>query len=864
MSSGLNSFADLDSAFRTVHKPEGDKPFEAPFEMPNEFAHAKEADPDDVPGMDAFDLGSSIAKAHDPTALDWEENPIDFKEFCEHKDHMDLLPSDWKKGEEGALSYKQYEDCMELLGTDPKLMFDPDTRKYLFAGFLWAKGCLSGDTLIFDEHTKKSYTVKYIVDKNLKIFIKSYNEKTDKIVTKEVSRVFSKGIATRLKVKFKYGREITVSADHRFYTGEKWIDAKKLLNGTELSVLEDGELTFDYVISTLLLEDGEVFELTVDDETPNYFTADGILHHNSGKDYICSILQAYIVYILLCLKNPQDYFGFAPGEACDIINVGKKGKQAERVYFAKFRARILNWEWMKNKYNIIDEGKRYHFNSKDHPSCKVGTRSAEWLNKNVRAFSENSANPESFEGYNVVFYLCDEISGWVSESERKVAKQILSVLRSSQGSRSTKKLRGLGMAISYPRQDDDIMFEIEKESNEENSKVYFSRGYQQEIKPQRFYSGKTFRFNAGTEDRPEWFDIPIELDEDFFKKSRVKAKGMYLLRPPTVADQFFEFTDKIDLISHKDRQSIFKVETDYTKSMDGHGNQVLYVRKNVVGLNREPLRDIDYVGWIDIGDVTCDAVLSIAHLETVNMIEGGNQFETRVVVVDQTIVWVPDKKIQKIVDVGSIANCCITMLKYINLKVVWYDHWNSSVGVKDLRDQRILCDRHNLTGDEYTHFKDTIYANRFIAPECPETNKGIEQVKHLSETKTGNVTTGSTIHKKDISDTWCGVVSLLLGKLAKTTFRAGTAPNSINVMAGKGSQGISTAGTPQGASSNNPFSGGMNQMGSQLIKDHSGMFKGLNPSVGGTSHNTGRGSKQARPSSPQGQERTRFPRGRSI
>ena len=596
-------------------------------------------------------------------------------------------------------------------------------------------------------------------------------------------------------------------------------------------------LELDEIISIEELEDGEIFDLTVDKDTPNYFTADGLLHHNSGKDFVCSVLQAYIVYILLCMRDPQEFFGFASGEPCDILNVGKKGQQAERVYFTKFRARILGWKWMLQRFNVIDEGKRYHFNSRDHPYCKVGTRSAEWGGKNVRAYAENSGNPQAFEGYNIVFYICDEISGWMSDKERDKAEEILSVLRTSQGSRNTKSLTGLGMAISYPRQDDDIMFRLEKESQSPDSNIFFSRGYQWDIKPKRFYSGETFRFNAGTNDVEDFFNVPIELDQDFFEKNPEKAKMMYLLQPPAVQGAFFEYIEKIDAIAYADRQPLFRVETEYTPSTDAQNNQIFYVRKKILGLNRSPDPSVDYVGWIDAGETTCDASLAIGHCDMVTVEEGGERKEIPAIILDDTIVWEPLKKLRRIVDIGSMTAACIEMLKYINLKAVFWDMWNSGTGVFDLRNAGIVCDKHNLSGEDYEFFKSIIYTNRFIAPADPQTKKGIAQVKHLARTRTGNVEPGSSNHKKDIADTWCGITTILMGSLVKVNLRMGRAPGSLSIASG-GVGGASQVSPGSASSQNmgrmsNPFGGQMNAAGRQMITtqkplaNHSDLFPGL-------------------------------------
>lgn len=695
--------ADLSAAFEKVHG----------IYLPADVAKAVGAQP-----LDSTNVVSG--KSVHP---DWDYDPVNFKVFCESNDHMKMLPSDWKASDvDGALSKKQYHDCLAILGDDPLKMFDPEVRKFTFGGLLWAKG--------------------------------------------------------------------------------------------------------------------------------------------SGKDLVCSLLQAYIVHILLCLKDPQDFFGFAPGEPCDILNVGKKGMQAERVYFTKFRARLLKWEWMLTKFNVTDEGRRYRYNGRTFPACKIGTRAAEWPYKNIRAFAENSGDPGSFEGYNIVFFICDEISAWVSESERRLAETILSTLRTSQSSRNTKKLAGLGLAISFPRQDDDIMFDLEKESQKPNSKIFFSRGFQWDVKPKRFYSGKTFRFNAGTVELPEWFDVPAELDEDFFNQHPEKAKCFYLLRPPAVGGPFFEYTDKIDAVAFKDRQPLFKVETSYIDSLDGKGNKVTYVRKKIVGINRPPSANVDYVAWMDAADTMCDAALTIGHLESVTLIEGAEKREVAAVVIDDTIVWEPDPTMRRIVDIGSMTTCCTDMRRYITLKVAFWDQWNSGTGLFDLRTAGIVCDKHNLSGGDYEFFKGIIYSNRFIAPWCPQVVKGVEQVKHLSRTRTGNATTGSTKHKKDIADTWCGVTALLLGNLAPNTFlRAGRAPSSISI-GGLGVGGGLNAGSAAHSAGTNPWSQPGMQGQKAAIRDHSDMFRALSPmSRGGGQSNMVRPRTTQVQRQPQNGGGSKFPRG---
>ena len=64
------------------------------------------------------------------------------------------------------------------------------------------------------------------------------------------------------------------------------------------------------------------------------------LGKGSGKDYVSTIACSYVVYLLLCLKDPAKYYGKPPGDAIDIINIAINAVQANRVFFKGFLNRI--------------------------------------------------------------------------------------------------------------------------------------------------------------------------------------------------------------------------------------------------------------------------------------------------------------------------------------------------------------------------------------------------------------------------------------------------------------------------------------------------------------------------------------------
>ena len=73
------------------------------------------------------------------------------------------------------------------------------------------------------------------------------------------------------------------------------------------------------------------------------------LRNGSGKDFTSTVACAYVVYLLLCLKDPADYYGKPPGDTIDILNVAINAQQAQNVFFKGFKTRIERSPWFQGK-----------------------------------------------------------------------------------------------------------------------------------------------------------------------------------------------------------------------------------------------------------------------------------------------------------------------------------------------------------------------------------------------------------------------------------------------------------------------------------------------------------------------------------
>ena len=119
------------------------------------------------------------------------------------------------------------------------------------------------------------------------------------------------------------------------------------------------------------------------------------LGKGSGKDYSSTIAVSYIVYLLLCLKDPATYYGKPPGDSIDILNIAINAQQANNVFFKGFKTRINRSPWFTGKYT--EKASEIKFD------------------KNITVHSGHSER-EAWEGYNVIVVVLDEISGFSIEN----------------------------------------------------------------------------------------------------------------------------------------------------------------------------------------------------------------------------------------------------------------------------------------------------------------------------------------------------------------------------------------------------------------------------------------------------------------
>ena len=275
--------------------------------------------------------------------------------------------------------------------------------------------------------------------------------------------------------------------------------------------------------------EGEYFDLEVPGPQ-HYVGPGGIVSHNSGKDHICRVASLRIAYLLLCLKNPQTYFGMPEQDTIHMLNVATSAPQAQQAFFTPM-TRAVKSGWFADK-------------------CEPKMNSIVFA-KNVEAISGHS-DAESQEGLNLILGIADEIDAFRSKEElmrfrskqirepQRSAEHILKMIRTSGRTRFPQTFKNV--RISYPRYLGSTILrlaDIAREDIEKRGDV-----------SHHYLSGPlaTWDVNPRVPNR-SYFQDDYDEDPDM-------ARAMYECAPSRATDTYFRNPDAIRAAITADRQPI--------------------------------------------------------------------------------------------------------------------------------------------------------------------------------------------------------------------------------------------------------------------------------------------------------------------
>lgn len=456
------------------------------------------------------------------------------------------------------------------------------------------------------------------------------------------------------------------------------------------------------------------------------------LGKGSGKDYMSTVAVAFIVYKLLCLKDPSAYYGKPSGDAIDIINVAINAQQAKNVFFKGFKTKIEKSPWFAGRYYAKMDSIEF--------------------DKSITVYSGHSER-ESHEGLNLMIAVLDEISGFASEvgsgnEQGKTADNIYKAFRGTVDSRFPDL--GKVVLLSFPRYPGDFIstkYEnaiLEKESVERSHKFIINPDLPEE------QEGNSLEI-SWLEDqivsykypgvyalkRPTWEVNPTRKIEDFkmaFFTDLGDAMMRFLCVPTYSSDAFFKQREKV--------------------------REAMTLRNPIDQFRRfdptfKPDPEKTYFIHADLAQQHDKCAVAIAHVEKWVNIQVIKDYEqvAPIVVVDAVAYWEP--RVEGPVDLSEVKQWIQNLRRVgFNVGLVTFDRWQSFDIQNELKAVGMRTDTVSVAKKHYEDMAMLMYEDRLVMPSIELLFEELTELKIMR----GNKVDHPRKKSKDLADAVCGAV----------------------------------------------------------------------------------------------------------
>jgi hypothetical protein len=456
------------------------------------------------------------------------------------------------------------------------------------------------------------------------------------------------------------------------------------------------------------------------------------LGKGSGKDFVSTVAVAYIVYKLLCLKDPAKYYGKPAGDAIDIINVAINAQQAKNVFFKGFKTKIERSPWFAGRFYAKADNIEF--------------------DKSVTVYSGHSER-ESHEGLNLLVAVLDEISGFANEvgtgnEQGKTADNIYKAFRGTVDSRFPDL--GKVVLLSFPRYQGD----------------FISQKYNDVIMEKEVVE-RTHRFviNPDLPEDQEGNSLEIKWDEDHILS--YKYPGVFALKRPTWEVNPTRKIEDFKLAFYTDLgDAMMRFLCTPTYSSDAFFKQREKVRaamtiRNPLDSNRRfeetfvPDPDKKYFVHADLAQKHDKCAVAIAHVDkwvNIQVIKDYQQVAP-VVVVDAVAYWEP--RVEGPVDLSEVKQWIQNLRRIgFDISLVSFDRWQSFDIQNELKAVGMRTETVSVAKKHYEDMAMLIYEERLALPMIELLFEELTELKIMNANKVDHPRKKS----KDLADAVCGAV----------------------------------------------------------------------------------------------------------
>jgi hypothetical protein len=456
------------------------------------------------------------------------------------------------------------------------------------------------------------------------------------------------------------------------------------------------------------------------------------LGKGSGKDFTSTVACSYIVYKLLCLKDPARYFGKPSGDAIDIINVAINAQQAKNVFFKGFKSKIERSPWFAGKFNPKAESVEF--------------------DKSITVYSGHSER-ESHEGLNLILAVLDEISGFATEigtgnDQGKTADNIYKAFRASVDSRFPDL--GKVALLSFPRFPGD----------------FISQRYDAVI-AEKDSVRKTHKFimNPDLPDEAEGNSLEIEWEEDTV--TSYKYPGVFALKRPTWVVNPTRKIDDFKLAFYTDMgDAMQRFACVPTFASDAFFKQREKVRacmtiRNPIDSSKRfddtfrPDPNKKYFVHADLAQKHDKCAVAIAHVEKWVSVQVMKDYEQVVpmVIVDAVVYWEP--KVEGPVNLSEVKQWIQNLRRQgFDIGMVSFDRWQSFDIQNELKSVGIRTETVSVAKKHYEDMAMLMYEERLAMPAIELLFDELTELKIMKNNRVDHPRKSS----KDLADAVCGAI----------------------------------------------------------------------------------------------------------
>ena len=456
------------------------------------------------------------------------------------------------------------------------------------------------------------------------------------------------------------------------------------------------------------------------------------LGKGSGKDFVSTVACSYIVYKLLCLKDPARYFGKPSGDAIDIINVAINAQQAKNVFFKGFKTKIERSPWFAGKFYAKADSIEF-----DH---------------SITVYSGHSER-ESHEGLNLILAVLDEISGFANEvgtgnEQGKTADNIYKAFRASVDSRFPDL--GKVALLSFPRYPGDFI-----------SQRYDAVIMEKEV------ATKTHKFimNPDLPEDASGNSLEISWDEDTIVS--YKYPGVFALKRPTWVVNPTRSIDDFKLAFYTDMgDAMQRFACIPTYSSDAFFKQIEKVQsamtlRNPLDQNRRfdetftPDPDKIYYIHADLAQKHDKCAVAIAHVDKWVNIQVIKDYEqvAPIVVVDAVAWWEPRR--EGPVNLSEVKQWIQNLRRLgFNIGMVSFDRWQSFDIQNELKQVGIRTETVSVAKKHYEDMAMLVYEDRLAMPAIDLLFEELTELKIIKQNRVDHPRKSS----KDLADAVCGAI----------------------------------------------------------------------------------------------------------